>query len=287
MRILVTGAQGQLGRAIAHQGSEHELFLLGREQLDITQESAVQALFCNVKPEAVVHCAAYTNVDGAESDPEGAFKVNAIGSQNVAAACLELGARLVHISTDYVFDGEAIKSYREFDRVNPQSVYGTTKWQGEELVRQILGRHYILRTAWLYGDGNNFVRTMLRLADEQPFLKVVHDQIGSPTSTADLARAIFRLLQSDAYGTYHATCQGQCSWYEFAQEIFLQAGRKIEVRPVTTADFPRPARRPAHSVLDNYMLRMTVGDPMRPWQQALQDYLASEHVLANSDFYSK
>jgi dTDP-4-dehydrorhamnose reductase len=278
MKILVTGGQGQLGRVIAHQGSEHELFLTGREQLDITQESDVQALFRKVKPEAVIHCAAYTNVDGAESDPDGAFKVNVIGSQNMAAACLETGARLVQISTDYVFDGTADKPYREFDPVNPQSVYGTTKWQGEELVRQILGRHYILRTAWLYGDGNNFVRTMLRLADEQPFLKVVNDQIGSPTSTADLARVIFKLLQSDAYGTYHATCQGQCSWYEFAKEIFRQAGKNVDVRPVTTAEFPRPAKRPAHSVLDNYMLRMTVGDPMRTWQEALQDYLASEHV---------
>ncbi|MBU2699034.1 dTDP-4-dehydrorhamnose reductase [Sporomusaceae bacterium BoRhaA] len=278
MKILVTGAQGQLGKEIARRGSEHEFILAGRDMLDITQESDVQILFRQAKPEVVIHCAAYTNVDGAEADPDGAFKVNVIGSQNMAAACLETGARLIYVSTDYVFDGAANKPYREFDPVNPQSVYGTTKWQGEELVRQILGRHYILRTAWLYGDGNNFVRTMLRLADEQPFLKVVHDQIGSPTSTVDLARAIFKLLQSDAYGTYHATCQGQCSWYDFAKEIFQQAGKNVDVCPITTAEFPRPAKRPAHSVLDNYMLRMTVGDPMRMWQEALQDYLALNKV---------
>lgn len=273
MKILVTGAKGQLGKEIIRQGYEHELILTGHDTLDITQGSVVQALFREVRPEAVIHCAAYTNVDGAESDPDGAFRVNVIGSQNMAAACLETGARLVYVSTDYVFDGTADKPYREFDSVNPQSVYGITKWQGEEIVRQILGRHYILRTAWLYGDGNNFVRTMLRLADEQPFLKVVNDQVGSPTSTEDLTRAIFRLLQSDAYGTYHATCQGQCSWYDFAKEIFRQAGKKIDVYPVSTAEFPRPAKRPARSVLDNYMLRMTVGDPMRTWQEALKEYV--------------
>lgn len=273
MKILVTGVKGQLGREIIRQGSEHELVLTDRAKLDITNGSDVRELFRAVKPEAVIHCAAYTNVDGAEADPDGAFKVNVIGSQNIASGCLETGARLVQVSTDYVFDGTASEPYREFDPVNPQSVYGRTKWQGEELVRQILGRHYILRTAWLYGEGNNFVRTMLRLADEQPFLKVVIDQIGTPTSTVDLTKAIFRLLSSDAYGTYHGTCQGACSWYDFAQEIFRQAGKEIEVRPVTTAEFPRPAHRPAHSVLDNYMLRMTVGDPMRSWQEALQEYL--------------
>ena len=141
-------------------------------------------------------------------------------------------------------------------------------------MRQILGRHYILRTAWLYGDGNNFVRTMLKLADAHPSLKVVDDQIGTPTSTVDLAKTIFQLLNTDAYGTYHATCQGQCSWYDFACEIFRITGKKIDVVPVTTAEFPRPAKRPAYSVLDNYMLRMTIGDPMRDWKESLAEYLA-------------
>ena len=273
MKILVTGAAGQLGREIAKQGLEHELILTDSDNLDITDGKATMTFFRDVKPDAVIHCAAYTNVDGAEADADGAFKVNVIGSQNIAAGCLETGARMVYVSTDYVFDGAGSTQYCEFDAVNPQTVYGRTKWQGEEIVRQILGRHYIIRTAWLYGEGNNFVRTMLRLAETQSTLRVVADQIGTPTSTVDLAWSVFRLLASDAYGTYHATCQGQCSWYEFAREIFLQTGKAVEVVPVTTAEFVRPAKRPAYSVLDNYMLRMSVGDPNRRWQEALHEYL--------------
>jgi len=273
MKILITGAKGQLGREIARQGFEHQLLLTDFDTLDITNGAAVKAYFREVQPDAVIHCAAYTNVDGAESDNDGAFRVNVVGTQNIAAGCLATGARMVYVSTDYVFDGESQVPYREFDQVNPQSVYGYTKRQGEEIVRQILGRHYIVRTAWLYGDGNNFVRTMLKLAETNDTLRVVHDQVGTPTSTVDLARVIFKLLASDAYGTYHATCQGQCSWYEFACEIFRSAGKDVKVMPVTTSEFPRPAKRPMHSVLDNYMLRMTVGDPMRKWQDALGEYL--------------
>lgn len=275
MRILVTGANGQLGREVARQGKEHELILTDVHSLDIGNGGAVRDCLQSVQPDAVVHCGAYTNVDGAESDEDNAFRINVIGTQNVAAGCLETGARMVYISTDYVFDGDKTASYREFDITNPQTVYGRTKCQGEKLVRQILGRHYILRTAWLYGDGNNFVKTMLNLAKEQQQLRVVRDQIGTPTSTVDLSSVIFRLLTSDSYGTYHATCQGQCSWYDFACEIFRQTGQNVEVMPVTTKEFPRPAKRPAHSVLDNYMLRMSVGDPMRKWQVALADYLQS------------
>lgn len=273
MRILVTGANGQLGREIARQGQEHELVLTDVDTLDITDGKLVMNFFRDIKPQAVIHCAAYTNVDGAELDVDTAFRVNVIGAQNMAAGCLETGARMVYVSTDYVFDGQTNTLYREFDVVNPQTVYGRTKWQGEEMVRQILGRHFIVRTAWLYGDGNNFVRTMLRMANEQDSLRVVDDQVGTPTSTVDLAWTIFRLLASDAFGTYHATCQGQCSWYEFACEIFRQAGKSVGVVPVTTAEFVRPAKRPAYSVLDNHMLRMTVGDPMRNWNEALRDYL--------------
>ncbi len=273
MKILVTGAKGQLGIEVAKQSGEHDLILAGREDLDITDARQVSSCLREVKPDAVIHCAAYTNVDGAESDEDGAFRVNVAGAQNLAAGCLETGARLVYVSTDYVFDGTKQGLYREFDPVNPQTVYGRTKWQGEELVRQILGRHYIVRTAWLYGEGKNFVRTMLQLAEKQHTLKVVADQIGTPTSTVDVTRAIYRLLDSDAYGTYHASCQGQCSWYDFACEIFRQSGKQVQVLPVTTAEFPRPAKRPAYSVLDNYMLRMTVGDPMRSWQEALAEYV--------------
>ena len=273
MKILVTGANGQLGREVARQGTGHEVILTDYDTLDIVDSQAVASFMREIKADAVVHCAAYTNVDGAEDDADGAFQVNVVGAQNIAAACLETGARMVYVSTDYVFDGQSKNPYREFDATNPQSVYGVTKWQGEQIVKEILGRHYILRTAWLYGDGNNFVKTMLRLAASNDTLRVVHDQIGTPTSTVELTKAIFKLLASDAYGTYHGTCQGQCSWYDFACEIFRQAGKNIKVIPVTTEEFPRPAKRPAHSVLDNYMLRMTVGDPMSTWQEALQEYL--------------
>lgn len=278
MKIVVTGANGQLGREVARQGAAHELILTDYDTLDIVDSKAVGDFMREVKADAVIHCAAYTNVDGAEDDADGAFRVNVAGAQNMAAACLETGARMVYVSTDYVFDGQSQKPYREFDATNPQSVYGVTKWQGEQIVKEILGRHYILRTAWLYGDGNNFVKTMLRLAATNDTLRVVHDQIGTPTSTEELTKAIFKLLSSDAYGTYHGTCQGQCSWYEFACEIFRQAGKEVKVIPVTTDEFPRPAKRPAHSVLDNYMLRLTVGDPMGTWQQALQEYLKSGAV---------
>lgn len=279
MKIVVTGASGQLGREVAVQGKDvHELILVGHADLDICDGQAVKAFFVKHKPDAIINCAAYTNVDQAESDFDGAFRVNVIGTQNLASACLEAGAKLVHVSTDYVFDGSGSACYREYDQVSPLGVYGKTKCIGENMVREILGRHYIMRTAWLYGEGNNFVRTMLRLAKTNDTLRVVNDQIGTPTSTVDLAKAIFKLLASDSYGTYHATCQGQCSWYDFAVEIFRQADKKITVIPVNSNEFPRPAKRPAYSVLDNYMLKMTVGDPMRNWQEALREYLRNEAV---------
>jgi len=273
MKILVTGAKGQLGKEIARQAHAHTLTLTDLDELDITDHRAVTEFFRTARPDVVIHCAAYTNVDGAENDPDGAFRVNVVGTQNIAAGCLETGARMVYISTDYVFDGQCNSQHREFDIVNPQNVYGLTKWQGEQIVRHILGRHYIVRTAWLYGEGNNFVRTMLRMAEQGGPINVVDDQIGSPTSTVELTKAILRLLDSDAYGTYHATCQGYCSWYEFACEIFRLAGKEVDISPVTTPAFPRPAKRPPHSVLDNHMLRMTVGDPMSSWQDALKQYL--------------
>lgn len=274
MRILVTGANGQLGREISRQfGAQHELILTDIDSLDITNHNQVRNLFAQTKPQAVIHCAAYTNVDGAEADFDGAFKVNVIGSQNLASQCLEYGARMVYVSTDYVFDGETNSPYCEYSQTNPQSVYGKTKLMGEEVVQKIVSRHYIIRTAWLYGEGNNFVRTMLRLAQEKDNLQVVNDQIGSPTYTKDLAQTIFRLLATDAYGIYHASCNGQCSWYDFAVKIFELKNVHIAVQPVSTAAFPRPAKRPQHSVLKNYMLEMTIGDTMRNWEEALKEYL--------------
>lgn len=273
MRILVTGARGQLGKEVARQGGNHQLLLTDHDTLNIVDRKAVWAFMKEYKPDAVIHCAAYTNVDRAEINIDDAFRVNVVGAQNIATGCLEIDARMVYVSTDYVFDGNKKEAYREFDVVNPQSVYGNTKHQGETIVRQILGRHYIIRTAWLYGEGGNFVRTMMNLAEQDASLRIVNDQFGTPTSTVDLGKVIYSLLETDAYGTYHGTCQGQCSWYEFANEIFRQVEKKVQIIPVTTSEFPRLAKRPAYSVLDNYMLRMTLGDCMRPWKEALAEYL--------------
>lgn len=274
MKILVTGASGQLGREIIKQmGSDHQLIIPTLEQLDIVNYAQVKAVFEQVKPAAVIHCAAYTNVDGAESNPDEAFKVNVIGTQNLAAQCLQHYARMVYISTDYVFDGQSSKDYREYDQTNPINMYGKTKLLGEKMVQQLIGRHYIIRTAWLYGDGHNFVQTMLNLASERAAVQVVNDQVGSPTFTQDLTTVIKKLLVTDSYGTYHASCKGSCSWYDLASKIFELAGTKIQVEPVSTDQFSRPAKRPRRSVLENYMLSMTIGDPMRHWEEALQDYL--------------
>ncbi|MFA6074205.1 MAG: dTDP-4-dehydrorhamnose reductase [Negativicutes bacterium] len=281
MKILITGCNGQLGRELQKQLITDELILTDIHNLDITDWRAVKETFAVTRPQAVVHCAAYTAVDKAEVDIDGAFSVNVVGSQNIAAASLEIGARMVCVSTDYVFDGENEGMYREFDATNPQSVYGKTKLQGEQIVKEILGRHYIARTAWLYGDGNNFIRTMLKLAETNAQLKVVNDQTGSPTSACELAKAIDRLIRTDAYGTYHCTCQGQTTWYELTKLAFEIARVKTVVNPCTTSEFPRPAKRPRHSVLDNYMLRMAIGDPMGDWQSALKEYLKCE--LGNED----
>ncbi|GBG57967.1 NAD(P)-dependent oxidoreductase [Sporomusaceae bacterium FL31] len=274
MKILVTGGSGQLGREISKQmSSEHQLIIPTLEQLDIVNYTQVKAIFEQVKPAAVIHCAAYTNVDGAEGDHDGAFKVNVVGTQNLAAHCLQHYARMVYVSTDYVFDGQSSKDYREYDQTNPLNVYGKTKLLGEKMVQQLLGRHYIIRTAWLYGDGHNFVKTMLRLASERERLQVVNDQVGSPTFTQDLTTVIQNLIITDSYGTYHASCKGNCTWYDFAVKIFELTRKNIQVEPVSTDLFPRPAKRPSRSVLENYMLHMTIGDPMRQWEEALQDHL--------------
>ncbi|HWR41452.1 MAG TPA: dTDP-4-dehydrorhamnose reductase [Patescibacteria group bacterium] len=275
MKILITGAGGQLGRELTRQASEHELILTDVAKMDISSHEQVREIFRQVRPEAVLHCAAYTQVDRAETDFDGAYRINVAGTRNVAAACLETDARMIYVSTDYVFDGVQNRPYREYDPVNPQSVYGRTKWLGEEMVRQVLGRHYILRTSWLYGEGHNFVRTMLKLAREKDQLQVVNDQTGSPTLAKDLARVMLQLIRTDAYGTYHVSGNGCCTWYEFACRIFQLAGISIPVQPVTTACFAQPARRPVYSVLDNYLLAMTMGDSMRHWDEALQEYLAA------------
>jgi dTDP-4-dehydrorhamnose reductase len=276
LKILVTGANGQLGTDIIKHFNKDEVYGYDVDVLDITDIKQVVDLVKQIKPELIINCAAYTNVDGCEQNEELAYKVNAIGARNLAVAALETNSKLLHISTDFVFDGCTNKPYLEFDTPNPLSIYGKSKFAGEELIRQICPRHYILRTAWLYGkNGNNFVKTMLKLGQEKKTLTVVDDQIGSPTFTEDLIGAISEVIKTDAYGTYHATNNGFCSWNEFAKKIFEYAGmQEIEVLPISTEELGRPAKRPQYSVLRNFMLEAQYNYKMRNWEEALKEYFA-------------
>lgn len=275
MKVLITGANGQLGRELTEQLREKntELILTDVADLDITDSNKVYDFVNETRPDVIINCAAHTAVDKCETDEENAFKINAIGPKNLAQAAFNVGAEIVQISTDYVFDGEGSKPITEFDKPNPQTTYGRTKLWGEELVRELNPKHYIIRTAWLYGDGNNFVKTMINLSKTNKTFKVVNDQFGTPTSTVDLARVVIMLIEEKNYGTFHGTCKGQCTWYDFTKEIFRLCNIDIEVIPCTTEEFPRPAKRPKYSVLRNYMLEMTTGDITRGWEEALEEYI--------------
>lgn len=283
-RIIVTGAKGQLGAellTILKSGVSElgnipeelvgcELIPVDIDELDITNQQAVMSFICDVNPFAVINCAALTNVDGCEEKQDLALQVNALGARNLAMACEKSGSVLVQISTDYVFSGEGNKPYFEWELPAPQSVYGGTKRLGEEYVKGFCSRYFILRTAWLYGYyGNNFVKTIARLAKENGEVKVVNDQRGNPTNAADLAFAIVCLLATQEYGIYHCTGQGECSWYDFACKIVEYYQINAQIHPCTTEEFPRPAKRPSYSALDHGMLRLTIGDVMRPWEDAL------------------
>ena len=279
MKILITGSRGQLGIELIKQLSDkehYELIETDVHNLDIINQNQVFELVKLKEPEVIINCAAYTNVDGCEAKEADAFRVNAIGAQNLATAAYSVGAKIVQVSTDYVFDGTGSTIKREYDKTNPQSVYGSSKELGEQLVRQTNPKHYIVRTAWLYGEGNNFVRTMLKLSKEKTEISVVNDQVGSPTSTVDLARCIIELIGTDSYGTYHATCEGQCSWYDFAKRIFELKGINIKVNPITSEQLDRPAPRPKFSVLDNFMLKLVGLNSLRPWEESLEEYLKDQ-----------
>ena len=280
MKVIVVGSNGQLGKEITRQfQARHELLLYDIPSIDITNYESVASLITDTNPDVVINAAAYTNVEKAEEDVDSAYRVNALGAHNLALACHKSGAKLVHISTDYVFDGTATLSYEEFDATNPLSVYGKSKLWGEKLVEQVGGKYFILRTSWLYGDGPNFVRTMLKLAEQRDHLTVVADQFGTPTYTKDLVWVLERLIQTEFYGLYNASNQGSCSWQEFACEIFSLAGQSVQVDPVTTAEYPTKAKRPLYSVMDNKLLRLRGLDVMRPWQEALRDYMGQEGTL--------
>lgn len=277
LKILITGANGQLGKELVRRLHGTDFLATGSAEMDITDQRKTLQVITEYEPDVVIHSAAYTNVDGAEANSDTAYKVNAIGTQNVAAASLKIGARMVYVSTDYVFDGTLGRAYNEFDQTNPQSVYGKTKLAGEVLAKHILNRLYIVRTSWLYGDGNNFVRTMLKLGQERDKLKVVNDQFGSPTSTKDLAETILRLVDTEHYGTFHVVNTGVTTWYNFAQKIFEICGNhNVKVVSQTTEELGRLAPRPRYSPLNNMMLELTIGNIMRPWQETLTEYLSAK-----------
>jgi dTDP-4-dehydrorhamnose reductase len=281
MKVLITGCKGQLGLELIRQLNDKRqrnvILETDIHNLDITNQKQIFDLVESQRPDIIINSAAYTNVDGCEADELRAFKVNAIGAQNLSVAAYKVGAKIVQVSTDYVFDGTGNTPKREYDAVNPQSVYGKSKALGEKLVRVANPRHYIVRTAWLYGDGKNFVRTMLQLAKEKDELNVVCDQIGSPTSTVDLAKCIINLIDTEYYGTYHATCEGFCSWYDFAKKIFELKKIDVKLNRITTEQLNRRANRPKYSVLDNFMLKLINLNTFRNWEEALEEYLRGEN----------
>ena len=291
MKILITGASGQLGTELQRQLKEggsslgplperlKNATVLSTDvpELDITDRTATIAFVRRHQPDTIISCAAFTNVDGCETNLDAAFKVNAMGASHLAQAAERVGARLIHVSTDYVFSGEGDAPLDESCPIGPVSAYGRTKALGEEYVRCFCHRFFIVRTAWLYGyNGKNFVKTMVNAGKKFGKLEVVNDQLGNPTNAEDLAHHILKLAVSHDYGVYHCTGEGVCSWYDFAKEIIRLAGVDAEVSPCTSAEYaakhPAAAKRPAWSALENRMLACTVGNEMRPWQDALKCY---------------
>lgn len=275
-KVIVTGCNGQLGRAInqLYTGSmEYEFVNTDIGELDITNVEEVMRFVREINPYAIINCAAYTAVEACETEVDTAYRINAIGPRNLSIAASETGAKLMHVSTDYVFDGNASSPYREFDPVGPQGVYGASKLAGENFVKEFADRYFIVRTAWLYGDGKNFVKTMLRLSESHNVVRVVKDQVGSPTSADELAKAIAYLLPTENYGLFHGTCEGDCSWAEFAKEIFRLAGKKTTVDAITSEEYGAAVKRPAYSILENYMFRLTGDYVFADWHDAIEKYI--------------
>lgn len=292
MKILITGSKGQLGNElqdiirrgkaeigeVSEQIKNAQVIALDVEDLDITNLDQVKKILLEEKPDVVINCAAATNVDGCESNEDLAFKINTLGPRNLAMVSEELGAKIVQVSTDYVFSGVGTKPLTEYDLTAPYSIYGKTKLAGENFVKELSSKYYIVRTAWLYGYvGKNFVYTMANLGKTKESLTVVNDQRGNPTNANDLAYHILKLIETEEYGVYHCTGKGECSWYDFASLIMELSGRDCKVNPCTSEEYaknnPASAKRPEYSSLDNMMLRCTVGDEMRDWKDALKTFL--------------
>ncbi|MGL5434935.1 MAG: dTDP-4-dehydrorhamnose reductase [Lachnospiraceae bacterium] len=277
MKVLVTGAKGQLGTDLMNELKRQGLEGIGVdiEEMDITDAKACQQVISESEADAVIHCAAYTAVDAAEDHVELCRKINADGTRNVALACKAAGIKMMYISTDYVFDGQGTRPWEPDDKRDPLNVYGQTKYEGELAVEELLEQYFIVRIAWVFGvAGNNFIKTMLRLGKERRAASVVDDQIGSPTYTYDLARLLTDMIQTDEYGRYHATNEGLCSWYEFAVEIFRQAGMAdVTVTPVDSSMFPAKAARPKNSRISKEKLSDHGFVRLPDWQDALKRYL--------------
>lgn len=276
MRILINGSSGMLGSdLVAACKCDHEVTGTNTDIFDITDIERTVNFVRVSRPDVIIHSAAYTDVDGCESNIEKAFGVNAIGARNIAVAAREVNASVAYISTDYVYDGTKTAPYFEYDAVNPLSIYGKSKLEGENFVRAFAGKYYIIRTSWLFGNaGKNFVRTMLELAKTRDSLSIVNDQIGSPTYTPDLAAAIKRLVESGCYGTYHLTNSEHCSWFDFAKLIFETAGiTHMKLNPVTTEEFARPAPRPKNSVLEKFYWKLNGFEELRSYKEAVREYI--------------
>jgi len=276
MKVFITGISGQLGYDVTRVLDKRNIEYLGvsSKELDITDASDVEKMVSDFDPDAVIHCAGYTKVDKAEDEPETCWRVNSDGTKNIASVCRRLGAKLVYISTDYVFPGNGESSFECTDPVRPLNVYGMSKYAGEMAVRSLVKEHFIVRTSWVIGiNGNNFVRTMLRLGESHDTLSVVDDQIGSPTFSFDLAELLCDMVMTEKYGTYHATNEGICSWAELAETVFELKGMNVKVNHVTTAQYGAKAPRPHNSRLSKTKLDDNCFDRLPPWRQSLEMYL--------------
>jgi len=282
-KVLVTGAAGQLGRDVVLQLEDkgYEVLACDRQEMDITDLEQCGKVIGEFSPACVIHCAAHTAVDAAESDIDAAYAINAVGTRNVVLEAEKAGAKLIYISTDYVFDGQGDRPYHEYDNTDPKSIYGKSKRAGEVLVQSLSSKYFIVRTSWVYGKyGNNFVKTMLKLGREKPLLQVVYDQKGSPTYTVDLASFLLELMETEKYGIYHASNSEACTWYEFTEAIFAEAKDILglectaKLEPCTTEQFLRPAPRPRNSVLEHLSIRTNGLTDLRPWREGLRAFLA-------------
>lgn len=285
-RIFITGAQGQLGLAInklLRDTQDYRLYLTDTysdeagkiKMLDITDEAATSSEIIGFNPDIIINCAAMTAVDLCETEQNKAYSINALGPKYIAKVANKIGAKLIHISTDYVYDGQAGTPYTEDSAPNPVSVYGCTKLAGDNFVMKYCPKAFVIHTSGVYGEGKNFVGTMLRRADEGKKIRVVSDQIVSPTSALELARVVLFLMETDIYGKYHATCESATNWYEFALRIFRLAGRDATVEAISTNEYPTAAKRPMYSILDNKKLREHHGYYMKEWEEALKEYIDS------------